>query len=140
MAIIQSAQSGFYDQGSTWVGGVVPAHADAKHILAGHTVVVRNAGGTVSISCPGSQSLWIQAGATLRVINGGWICQDSGCEVDIDGVLELEGSGGIQWATTNTFEGSSGTGRVCLRGRRSRTYRGKNGMQHLAKFASRTVL
>lgn len=59
MAIIQSAQSGFYDQGSTWVGGVVPAHADAKHILAGHTVVVRNAGGTVSISCPGSQSLWI---------------------------------------------------------------------------------
>lgn len=140
MAIKQSAQSGFYDEGSTWVGGVVPAHTDAKHILTGHIVTIRATGGTVSISCAGAQSLWIQAGAKLIVTNGGWVCQDNGCEIDIDGELQLEGSGGIQWGTTNTFDGSSGTGRVCLRGPRCRTYRGKNGMQHLARFPQRAML
>lgn len=139
MAVFQSVKSGFYDDPSTWSGESIPGATDQKWIRSPHIVTIRG-GGTVSISALGAQALWIEVGATLRVISGGWVCQDAGCEVDIDGVLRLEGGGGIQWAASNTFEGSSGTGRVVFSGPRCRTYRGKNGMQHLSKFTKRVVL
>jgi hypothetical protein len=72
---IVSAQSGFWDVGSTWVGGAVPATYDYARIVNGHTVTVRrdntDDAGKVTIEAGGTLDVSTYIGLTYNIVKGG---------------------------------------------------------------------
>lgn len=72
---IYSTQSGFWDVGSTWVGGTVPATYDYAYIRNGHTVTVRrnNAddAGKVTIESGGTLDVGTYTGLSYNIVKGG---------------------------------------------------------------------
>lgn len=108
-APVVSAQSGFWNHSSTWVGGIVPSQSTAAVILSGHTVTTTgstiakklniNAGGALTVNYPAramtdNGALTIDGTLTL---NGGNVWTDS-ANVHINGNLLVNSTGVINFA------------------------------------------
>jgi hypothetical protein len=76
---IDSAQSGPWASGSTWVGGVVPTISDGACINDGHTVTLDAAAA--------AEALWVFSGGTLDLVTYGFTVENGvkrQLEMDID--------------------------------------------------------
>src|SRR5688500_11657638 len=79
----QVAQSGYWDQTSTWQGGVVPGSNDSVTITSGYTVTARYV--------EEADNITVQSGAVLAIIDDGSLLMDGGIDSnhDINGVIEI---------------------------------------------------
>ncbi len=81
---ITTVQSGNWNDGSTWDGGVVPTIDDDVEILNGHTVTVNTSGDE-------AYSLTIDDGGTLSVTTGGSLEVTADIFIDVGGELTMDG-------------------------------------------------
>ncbi len=92
---IQSAQSGFYHDPATWVGGQVPAFFHDVVIKNGHTIIHTS---NENYQCV---SMKIEAGATLETLSG---------RLSINDTLFNEGTANFLSASTIVVNGHSNSG------------------------------
>lgn len=94
-AVIDSFQTGPWNVGSTWVGGVVPDMSmDTAQIQAGHKITIPN-GLTVALAYSGDDFplIGIGAGAELEVASGGVLSVGQASSVTNSGTFTLEAGG-----------------------------------------------
>lgn len=104
-ATFNSAQSGFWDVGSTWVGGVPPTTGDKVTILNGHTVTIRTNAAVDEVI--------VNAGATLRGDGGARTFtygKGGGEDFTVNGTLDFAIGLGVEVILAkNGLWGGSGT-------------------------------
>ena len=72
-SLIVSAQTGNWNTGSTWVGGVVPTQSDSVIIKAGHTVqlhAINDSGNFYHLEIESTGELSLQNNTTITGLNG----------------------------------------------------------------------
>lgn len=99
---VETAQSGPWESGSTWVGGVVPNCANAA-ILTGHTVTV----GTSSTATPGN--VVVNLGGSLSVTGGSITvgCVNKNNSLTNNGTLSVSGGSVVINGNINSAAGSA---------------------------------
>jgi hypothetical protein len=111
MATITSAQAGFADVGSTWVGGVAPGASD--DIILAHSVTFRN-NTTLAGLVINAGGVFIKGVDVVITMNGNIVQQNSN-RLQIDwlegGGMEF-GNGGFTFGTPSQYPGSIPSFRV----------------------------
>lgn len=125
MPRIDSAKSGFWDVGSTWVGGVVPASGDGPRIKATHLVIIRTAV-TVHYPEPNEAPFIIENGAEVLVRKGGSLTVTDETRIKIDGDIIVEGW--VRWQEPQYYDDCAG--RIRLVGTQARVYHHLEGYRY----------
>jgi hypothetical protein len=89
---IVSAQSGPWEQATTWVGGTVPSAASPATILSGHTVTVQSTANARNLLVSGGASLVLNQPSELIINNGA---------LTVDGSVTL--NGGATWTAASVI-------------------------------------
>jgi len=98
---IQSAASGDWNTGATWVGGVVPSVSDSVQINTGHTVTATGLAWARGITVTANAGLAL-SGATLRIRqNDGFIVNNGAITVTSNSTLNSALAGQL-WIYTGT--------------------------------------
>jgi hypothetical protein len=111
--IIQSAQTGPWSVGSTWVGGVAPTSSDLAMIMNGHNVSLDNNSNTAALVTVSSGGTLTAASNILTVVGGAATgITNNGTIVVSGGTIDLGPTGGsnrtLSCASGSTLTVSSG--------------------------------
>ena len=108
---VTSAQTGPWETGSTWVGGVVPISTQTAIILSTHNVTVSGTTGSVTVT-----SVQVNSGGTLTITGGALtigatnfnnVFTNNGTSSISAGALNINGN--LNSATGSTFAQTGGT-------------------------------
>ncbi len=112
--LIYSAASGNWNQGSTWLGGVVPSATDAVVILNSHTITVSDAENANNLTINSGGTLNVTAGTNLTITgsSASGVTVSSGGTMSIGGgtvTLGPAGGSNCTFTSNGTLTISSGT-------------------------------
>lgn len=129
MAAIVSAQSGYWDVGTTWVGGVPPGPGDSAQVQPGHTVSVRT---DVTIAFGQIMPLRIQPGGIVRILDGATLSVSSATSIYVYGAIRIADGGTLKWGTGPQSH-SEFAGETVLEGPLARVRYGNTGFAYIAQ-------